>query len=76
VPLNAQSAKPPRAGALEVHVTRVAKHSLIRAVALAAAAAGIAAAAGTAVAVGATASHSSPAAHHALADDGIVNSKN
>ena len=46
------------------------KRGLIRTVALAAAAAAIA------VAAGAASAHSSPAAHHALADDGVVNSKN
>ena len=46
------------------------KRGLIPALILAAAAAAIAVAAGTASA------HSSPAAHHALADDGVVNSKN
>ena len=48
------------------------KRGLIRTVALAAAAAAVA----VAVAAGAASAHSSPAAHHALADDGVVNSKN
>jgi hypothetical protein len=51
-------------------MSTIRRRGLIRAVALAIAAAAVAVAAGVASA------HSSPATHHALADNGVVNSRN
>jgi hypothetical protein len=51
------------------------KRGLNRMIAVLVAATAVAAGA-SAVAAGAVAAHSQPSAHHALADDGVVNSKN
>ena len=56
-------------------MTAAGKRGLIPALVLAAAAAAIAGAAAVAVSAGTASTHSSPVAHHALADDGVVNSR-